>query len=358
MRITLKYITLAAAALVVTHLAASAVMSAITAHLYDHRMINVRHLDSHQDKVPNLIAAFLQSHRDGDKPKVLITGSSFSWGYSWPEKGIFSWHLQQLRPDLDVINASAIGYAAYGTVDVLCLAHKAKLKYQTVVVEINLSNTRTAESRRCSGLVPLSLGRFKLNSCARVSIAPPLPGMAYFSFFATTPFGLSNLRMIRDEYNYEQPERKFSFGKLPDDYFLAPQEFDRAIPNLEELFSSLAEAGAHVSEDVIVLISPIATEGVRRSQFDPQEVQRQQMVLQTLCEKQPKLRCLPLQSDLPLEYFGNLTHLNLSGHAFYGRYFAGEIAEPISVVAPQKDAIGPVRSEPRPISKAASMTEK
>lgn len=279
--------------------------------LLQHRMVNIRHVDARPDLKPDLIASFLRSVGKDPRSKIMIAGSSFSWGYSWPERNTYTFKMQERHPNNLIINASSIGGSIESSHTVICVSDAISQRVDVLVVEYSLPNSVRA------------LGGKKELTCSWTDRdwARHVP---YLDVLMRTPFGLGSFHIFWDEYNYSQRDKKFNFNALPGTYFPSRTVFDDREENIRDWLQDIADVGRRIAGKVVVFPAPILREGVAMSQFDPDEIEAMQARLVELCKSIKGVTCLspPL---LEKADYANLTHLNIKGHAVFADWLAGEL---------------------------------
>jgi hypothetical protein len=300
----------------------SAVLSMATSSLYTHRMINVRNLDSRPCLQPILIKDFLTDNITHEqRPIVMVVGSSFSWGYSWQENGISSWHMQEyLGESLKVLNGSVIGHAASGSLQTISTLRELGLHVDTLIIEMALPALRGDDAN----------AREECKHPGRSEeIYFNVPYLSYFSFYLINPFGLSHMKLIWDEYNYTQSERKFTFAPLRESYFQTKEQFEENLLSNRKILNELIKKSKEISNRQIIFFSPISEKGVNMSQFDWKEIVRQLQSLRDICLEHDQVQCLPVMTTLESDNFKNVTHLSLKGHAFFGDYLGKIVGQTV-----------------------------
>jgi len=296
------------------HLIFSILLSLLTSNLYHNRMINIRHVDFKENLHASLIAPFVIDNINNDeRPKLLIAGSSFSWGYPFPKKETLSFHLQNMLPELKVVNMSVIGDNAPKTLGNLCLLKKLGVHVDTLIVEVNIANF--ALTKKILTNIP---------RCSYYNYEAYLDKLLpYSNFFLSNPFGLKHFDIIHDEFDYSRKhDRNFRFRKVRDGYFNNPEEAKESYDAKTSVLHPIYETSKHIANRVIFYFSPVNTYGVSLSQYKIDDIKFQINSLLTVCREFEGIECLRTNFDLDTELFMNLTHLNMKGNKYFAEYLA------------------------------------
>lgn len=313
-----KFILFTTLGFAAAHLIFSITLSFITSSLYDNRMINVRHLDFNKDLQASLIAPFIiDNTTNSEQQKLLLAGSSFSWGYPFPKAKTLSSHLQNNLPDQKVINMSVIGDSPVGTLGNLCLVEKLGIHVDTIIVEANIANFSsittmlTSSPPRCTDY----------GNWAYIDRILP-----YSYFFLSNPFGLAHFGIIHDEFDYQRKnDVKFRFRKVNNGYFNTPDLAQESYEAKKSVLIPLFETSKRIANRVIFFFTPVNAHGVSLSQYKINDIQSQIDSLLTICKKVGDIECLETQYDLDETMFMNLTHLNMKGHEYFAQYLSNVI---------------------------------
>jgi len=314
-----KFILYTVLGVVLAHLIFSISLSLLTSSLYDNRMINVRHVDFDRHLHASLIAPFVFDNvKSDERPDLMIAGSSFSWGYSFPKSETLSFHLQSKLSDQKVTNMSVIGDSPIGTLGNLCLVKKLGVSVDTLIVEINIANF--AKRKRILTYAPPRCSDYgEWDYIDKV--------LPYSFFFLSSPFGLKHFSIIHDEFDYPRPyDRKFRFKTVRDGYFNTPAEAASTYEAKKSVLVQLLETSKDVAGRVVFYIAPINAHGVSLSQYKMDDISAQIESLLSVCKEVANIECLDVRLDLDESLFMNLTHLNMVGH----KYFAGYLADIIN----------------------------
>jgi hypothetical protein len=157
MRRTVRFLGIMLAGALLAHVAFSAAVSAWIAGTYRHRLFNVRNVEDATQWGP-LARLFVEGQSlDDPRPKILLFGSSFTWGYSWPEEDVFSWHLQEAMPEYQVLNLGVIGEDIWEANIFMCniAQYPHNINIAVLILEVNLFNiTSDIEKWRTAGDCP------------------------------------------------------------------------------------------------------------------------------------------------------------------------------------------------------------
>ena len=313
MKLFLRYVFYLALFATITHICAAIFFSVYTSAVYEHRLINVRQIDAQERS--KMIAGFTESVVNRSrKPVVLFAGSSFAWGYYWSEKNIFTWHLQQNRPEYRIVNSSTIGAKSFDTETMICILDKVGVKVDHLIIEISLANSGPGKSS-----LSCDNNRFE------IAVNKILP---YFPFFVTSFYGLNNFRIIWDEYNYQQSDRTFQSVRLSDTYFQSWQGFKKTVSQRSALIERLLHKAKNISDNVYFFVAPIASAELENSQFLKKDIDRQLIWIYDLCNKIEDVTCLPMHTLKDSKYFYNISHLNHVGHRAFAELLSKHIPSP------------------------------
>lgn len=309
MRRTVRFLGIMLAGALLAHVAFSAAVSAWIAGTYRHRLFNVRNVEDATQWGP-LARLFVEGQSlDDPRPKILLFGSSFTWGYSWPEEDVFSWHLQEAMPEYQVLNLAVIGQDMSGLLKLACDIHGTGIKSIFSVVEVNLFNLRPQN---------LSLDS---QPCTESSHYHALGGLInYFHFTISHPWGLEYPRTFWNEYDYQQPERQFSWTPLPNSYFPDLTLFKERQIHIKSTIERAIELVSTFSNSIYLFVAPTLQEGAELSKYPPENLQTIADMIVSFCASSPITLCLDPGLGLPRNDFGNLTHLNMAGHRAFGSW--------------------------------------
>lgn len=304
---SLGFLTVAALSAALTHVAFSGLVSVWIGETIDNRLFNVRNIDDVSQWGP-LTRLYVEGQAiDDPRPKVLLLGSSVTWGYSWPSRDVMSWHMQEMEPQRQVLNLAVIGQDLTGVTTIECHLQDIEADISEVVIEVNLFNFRPA-----SALPP--------KECADGDRYLALAGpFTYLHYALANPWGLDYFRAFWSDYNYPQAEREFTWAPLPDEYFPWLSDFREHRAILSETIITAVARAASVTDDVVVYIAPTLREGLDLSGYPAEDLEQIADLVGDIC-KGTGATCVDAGLDLPREYFANLTHFNLRGHRDFARW--------------------------------------
>jgi hypothetical protein len=307
-----KFVVAALGAALLSHVLYAAAAAAFTHATEEHRLINVRNFPT--SARTSLIEAFVESRRSKADIEVAVVGTSFSWGYSWPEDVVYSSFLEnRQKKHLSVLNLSIIGRGTFGQIETLERLGANGVRTGLLIIEINPSNLNN----------DLKWGRTAPEAAhARRSFNFIDP---YFNFFLFHPYGVNFIAMAYDQYNYRQPERALQIGQVPAGYFLMPADVGRNSGRIESLLALVARSGARVSNRVAVFFSPQLFEIARDLGYDAHKVQLAQDMLFKLCLTQQAVECVDAGKFQGREFYSNISHLNQRGHRAFARFLMDEL---------------------------------
>jgi hypothetical protein len=318
MKASLKFLGSMMAGAFIGHATFSLAVSAWIGQGTTHRLFNLRNIDDPTLWGP-LTRLFVEGQAiDDPRPKILMFGSSVTWGYSWPERDVFSWHMQQELDGYQVLNVAIIGRDLESIIDLECNLKQLNVDIDIVTLELNLFNLKLGSTPPGEAIGCNEVGAY-------VALGGPFN---YAHFTLLHPFGIPYFRMFWNQYEYPQEERSFSWNELPDSYFPNLNYFLKNREQLDRLISSAIEGANSISESVVAFVAPTLREGLILSEYNPADLQELADLVISSCTKTAQSSCLDPGLDLPRENFGNLTHLNLSGHESFARWLLKQLNRP------------------------------
>lgn len=268
-----------------SHVVFAGLSSAYLMGMESHRLLNVRNFNKFD--WTDLISAFAARHSNVDS---LFAGSSFMWGYSWPQDVVLTSYFH------NALNVSMIGASPDSTIQALNAA--LPIKANRVIVEINPSN----------------MG-------ANLPVYEPSAALptrdSYFSFFLSRFFGTEIIGAAYNQYEYDQAEIEYAQPPLPDDYFLHPNdiEADRVLERL----SAIANVTREISEETYLFFSPQIFDGSPRFLVETYEK------LNAICAQESRINCIDTTGFQEKAHFANVSHLNIRGHAAFASFLKKQI---------------------------------
>jgi hypothetical protein len=311
------YLAVALAVGIAVHLAWSLLLAAVLSARFQHRIFNTRNVEMPAAAHAGLFSAFVHDRiAASDKPAVGFFGSSFTYGYLWPENRTFSYLFARRRTDLNVFNAGRIGADTDSAVaDGICPIIAAHETVAAAFVEIPIVNSLGNFESRLRQKLPLQGYRFP-DVCRSGH-----DDRRFFDTFVRHPYGLGWLPVLWDEEAYEKPERPLSIAPLPVTYFGTKDEFDAVLPAYREWLPATVSGIRAAATRIYLFPSPIYLAGVAEAGGDPQLVEQQFRATLAICRSIEGVTCLDTSEFLNhREFFANLTHLNLEGHRAFAEF--------------------------------------
>jgi hypothetical protein len=295
------------------HVAFSAAVSAWIGEMTSHRLFNVRNIEDQGQWWP-LTRLFVEGQGiDDPRPKILMFGSSVTWGYSWPERDVFASHMQEELVDFQVLNIAIIGQDLISTIRLECNLQDLTDKIALSIIEISIFNLILRDQPSAAETTCDSDD----DTTAYTALGGPLN---YFSYTLLHPWGIEYFRAFWNEYDYSQAEQPFTWNELPESYFPDLDRFLEKREQLDGLIRSAIVGASRISEKVAIFIAPTLREGLELSGYSPNNLQLISDLVMDSCKKMHEAICLDPGLDLPREDFGNLTHLNLKGHEDFANW--------------------------------------
>lgn len=295
------------------HLLFSTMVSGWISETTDHRLFNVRNIDDRTQWDP-LIRLFVEDKLLNDpRPKILMLGSSVTWGYSWPDEDIFSWHLQNHLPYYQVINGSIIGFSLNGILDLSCVLSSLESNIYLTILEINAFNVQAPDQP-------------ERTECRPVDEYVALGGnLNYLHYTFANPWGLNYFRIFWNQYDYYQDERVYAPSDLPESYFPNALDLIASADRLANLIRWSLDDARSMSEHTALFIAPTLREGLESANYDVDNFERLTDLIVSLCSDNQGTVCLDPGLDMPREYFGNVTHLNKRGHEYFASWLLSNL---------------------------------
>jgi hypothetical protein len=295
-------------AVFLTHVVFSVFASLVTKGLEEHRLTNVHNFKSLiSDPVFRMIASFIESRVD-ERETIAIVGTSFSWGYAWQENAIFSHHLQKKLDQnrINVVNLSVLGGNTINTLNTLSLLKQLGRRPEYLIIEIHLTGfTKAIEANNwpvADFNLPWSILGYRL---------------PYLDFYLLNLVGTNFLRTIYNQYNYEKPERNYSFVALPAGYFLTPSRLRAHEDISRRLITNVVKAATEISPNVWLLFAPPYFRGIPDTGLNATEVWEAYQMLLELCMSLGTVTCLDFSEFQDKAYYRDVSHLGLRGHAAF-----------------------------------------
>lgn len=257
-------------------------------------------------------------------PVMLILGSSFSYGYSIPAKTTYGVIFKRFFPDYKVLNASIIGGGVARTIHSLMIMQEEKLKVDTLILELNLSNVisdlKIGQNNSINYYLQYFAGAKTLDKT-----------MPYLTIFLAKPLGfeaikLMDLNRIANMNPEVFNECNFNWDNLPDSYFENYKVVSQLIEQHEKQLMYMFSLAQQVADRVYFFISPIDYTAVQaRSQFKVRDLQKDIVLINRLCQKSGvKIYCLKAKY-FKEENYCNLTHFNQLGHENLALWLSGQL---------------------------------
>lgn len=283
-----------------------------------HRIFDVTRLPGPPVDRFRLIGAFLRAGVSGSRrPVVLFAGSSFTFGYPWRERLIFSRLFADRRTDVTVLNASVLS-ADVSTLNdwIVCGAERNSTRVDVAVIEIPVVNTLSHMSATVrDGYTPPPL-----SDCGALGASP-----GYFGYFVRKPPAFGYLTAFWSQM-YEPDESRVELAPVPEGYFVRAADFVAVEPGYKAQVVDMLKRAQQVARTVYAYPSPIFTGGLSRIGQDAAAVRFQLAQTVAACTSVEGVRCLEaaaLYDDR--DAFYNFTHLSRQGH----REMAGWLAHTI-----------------------------
>jgi hypothetical protein len=317
MRPLLAFLGTMLAGAIVAHVAFSAAVSAWISHPASHRLFNVRKIDN-PAQWGHLTRLFVEGQGvDDPRPKILMFGSSVTWGYSWPERNVLSWHMQKVLDRYQVLNVSIIGRDLKAISNLECYLQNLRTEVAIVTIELNLFNILDGHPDGDA------IGCEMFSSY--IALGGPLNYVHYTLFH---PWGIEYFRAFWNEYEYTQPEQPFTWNPLPESYFPSLTRFLENQLQLDGLIRTAIGRANTISQHVATFVAPTLREGLDLSNYNPADLQRMADIAMEICTETGQSVCLDPSLDLPREDFGNLTHLNMHGHEDFALWLLTKLPLP------------------------------
>ncbi|ASQ47450.1 SGNH/GDSL hydrolase family protein [Legionella clemsonensis] len=333
-----KYIFTIGVGVIITHLAFSYCMGFLTSYFYREFMINVRNLNAGEYKSAS--QAYLAANiKTSKKPVMLVLGTSFSYGYGLNASNTYSNLLTKQFPNYFIMNASVVGDHGEGILEKLIYLKNKKLAVDSLIIEINLFNltagTVKNKKNQQSGYEKIQKKKNKKNQqLVYDKIQKKIAGLidsltdSFSLFYLFHPHGfnsISNLDLNRLYVLGPKNEHKFSFVPLPDTYSQKYAEFRQTLPRYKKFITAVLTASRDISNHVYFFVSPIYGDGVRKTQFKLEDIEKELQDLNQICHQMSGVNCLNPGIQLSESYFSNLSHYNEEGHRALSKWLAQKL---------------------------------
>ena len=331
-----KYIITFLGSIVAAHLIFSSLMSMSTSYFYSTVLMNVRNLKDGKEAI-KMSNAYLSAIKSSKKPVLLVLGSSFSYGHGIMTKDIYSNLLAKHFPQYSVMNASVIGNASGALTDINYLRAK-NINVDTLIIELNLFNL-TSNPRSLIPGVNL-MPHLSKSSPTSATLTPLIKKVnfkqkytkfvdsftnSYFNFYLLHPYGLSALSNLdlNSMYSVGLPiQTTYKSMQLPDNYSQKYSEFRKNFLIYKNLINDLLYTSSKVAKHVYFFVSPIYADGVRKTQFKLEDIEKELRDFDQICHEIPNINCLNFGVQSNEHYFSNLSHYNEKGHQYMAKYLA------------------------------------
>lgn len=301
MRRTISFIGIMLASALVAHVAFSALVSAWIADRYQHRLFNVRNIEDTSQWGP-LARLFVEGQAlDDPRPKVLLIGSSFTWGYAWPTNDVFSWHLQKSLTNYQILNLGIVGFALNGYPELQCSLRDVAAEVELAVYEVNLFNVKFTS-------------RWEQAQCNNSPNYTALGGyLNYIDYTISHTWGFDYFRAFWDNDVYEQDEQEYVNVNLPPSYFPDLAQFSANLDQLFDLLSWTIADSDGISKQSAILLAPTLRDGLEDAGISIDAFQEVIDDVVNLCHRIHETTCLNAGLIFSRPNFSNVTHLNLYG---------------------------------------------
>ncbi|WED42884.1 hypothetical protein [Legionella cardiaca] len=315
-----KYIFSILMGIIITHLSFSYLMSFLTSYFYRDFMINVRNLSDNEDK--SMSQAYLITNiKSSKQPILLLLGTSFSYGYGLNARDTYSNLLARKFPNYFIMNASVVGDPGKGILEKLTYLKSKKLTVDSLFIEINLFNLTSSTAKNNQDSIYNKVQK-KVNSF----IDPQTNSYFLFYFLHSHGFNsISNLDLNRLYILGPKYESQFSFAPLPDNYSQKYAEFRQALPRYKKFITTVLATSKAISNHVYFFISPIYGDGIRKTQFKLEDIEKELQDLNQICQQISDVNCLSPGIQFSESYFSNLSHYNEEGHRALSKWLAQKL---------------------------------
>ena len=314
------FLLIAALCAAVMHLAESAVVAMTLDGAYRHRVFDVTRATAAATDRYRLLGSFLKSRqRMLASPSVTFAGSSFTFGYPWPESMVFSRLFASERPDVAVLNVSMLSADVASVNDwILCAAVRNDVRFDTLVVELPVVNSLS----RLATIHRLGLeSTAALADCRGVG---PSPG--YFAFALRHPLAVGWIPFLVVSGNYTERDLPVALQPVPKGYFVPTDEFATVKDWYGSIIDETLRRAQSIARTVYAYPSPVYVGGMQEIGSDPRAMDDELAFTVARCKGVGGVRCLdPSPFYRRRGDYYNVTHLNQHGHRDMAAWFAREI---------------------------------
>jgi hypothetical protein len=307
------------------HVCLSGILAVVAERGFPNRMVNVRTFepDDHSGRV-KLIASYFQAARRDGRPLIGFFGSSFTYGYPFPQSAAMSCEIQRSFPDHRIVNAGVPAFGLDGIHELTQIALIQNCRFETLFVEIPVVNELSHLSQSCDPDIwtwHYSTARMRLEYVS---------GADYFGWFLLRPSGVRHSAWMLNELTLADNEIPLSLVQPVDGYFVKRDDFERIRSVYILKAAATLRAAQAISDRVIAFPTPVLLGADDRIRYDAAALREQIEVSEAACEAVPGVELLKLEERFLMdeELFCNLTHLSRHGNREFGAWLAGKLGEP------------------------------
>jgi hypothetical protein len=312
------FLAAVALAAALTHVAWSGALAGAIHAFYDHRIFNVRKIQSAYDFVP-FAADFLRAKHEPGKPLIVIGGASLTFGPGLSDSVIFSRQVARRFPDATVLNLSVIGAEGHGMAAALaCAIRLAGVTPDLVILELPVINDAVQVSRLRGQDRPLDQ--------AVEAFVCPRERPSLFSYFLANPKGTTWVPIVRDDARGVTVDGGPAALEFKPDYVITPEAYERIAGDLRWLRNETLRDLAKVTKRLVAYPGPINIDGAVRMGVDRKNLEHQIADTLANCRTIPGVTCLdPGEFPGTASAFRDASHLNPAGHKSFGDWMVEQL---------------------------------
>ena len=233
-----------------------------------------------------LISAYLRSRFRGveNSNRMLVVGSSLSWGYPMSDQVSLSAKLQHnVEGDFVVGDASMIGANLERIHEILCNLSFQHLNPVTMFIEIPIINELNNV---------INMGGSSLSSDCEDGSRYKKSVQSYFKFFFFNPDGIASITRLRKAFYGRNGDRYMRNINIPEIYQFTHEQVEGKTKQLDNRIRAVFQQASAVGKKVIVFFSPIYRQAYLDLKVNDVHLDVMVNKVITICKDYKKVICI------------------------------------------------------------------